>query len=113
MKDNAMAGEKDNKAQNISSVRKVPVVMQIIPALGAGGAEQGCIDVAAELVKSGAKSIVVSHGGHRVPEILRAGSVHIDLPVHSKNPLTMWRNIGRLRKLIHRAHRGYHAAFRE
>ncbi|PZO84827.1 MAG: glycosyl transferase, partial [Micavibrio aeruginosavorus] len=95
-----MAGEKDNKAQNISSVRKVPVVMQIIPALGAGGAEQGCIDVAAELVKSGAKSIVVSHGGHRVPEILRAGSTHIDLPVHSKNPLTMWRNIGRLRKLI-------------
>lgn len=100
MKDNAMAGEKDNKAQNISSVRKVPVVMQIIPSLGAGGAEQGCIDVAAELVKSGARSIIISHGGHRVPEVLRAGSLHIDLPVDSKNPFTMWRNIGRLRRLI-------------
>lgn len=80
--------------------RKVPTVMQVIPSLGAGGAEQGCIDVAAELVKSGATSIVVSHGGHRIPEILRAGSKHIDLPVDSKNPFVMWRNISRLRKLI-------------
>ncbi len=78
----------------------MPVIMQIIPSLGAGGAEQGCIDVAAELVKSGSTSIVVSHGGHRVPEIVRAGSIHIDLPVHSKNPLVMWRNISRLRRLI-------------
>ncbi|PZQ47676.1 MAG: glycosyl transferase [Micavibrio aeruginosavorus] len=85
---------------NAASTRKPPVVMQIIPALGAGGAEQGCIDVAAELVKSGAKSIVVSHGGHRIPEILRGGSTHINLPVHSKNPFVLWRNVGRLRKLI-------------
>jgi len=77
-----------------------PVVAQIIPRLGAGGAEQGCIDVAAELVRSGAQSIVISHGGHRVPEILRAGSIHIDLPVDSKNPFVMWKNIGRLRDII-------------
>ncbi len=83
-----------------TSTQKAPVVMQIIPALGTGGAEQGCIDVAAELVRSGAKSIVVSHGGHRIPEILRGGSIHVDLPVHSKNPFVMWRNIARLRKLI-------------
>lgn len=83
-----------------TSVQKAPVVMQVIPVLGTGGAEQGCIDVAAELVKSGAKSIVVSHGGHRIPEILRGGSIHIDLPVHSKNPFIMWRNIARLRKVI-------------
>lgn len=80
--------------------RGAPVVMQIIPALGAGGAEQGCIDVAAGLVASGATSIVVSRGGHRVPEILRGGSIHIDLPVDSKNPIVMWRNIGRLRRII-------------
>jgi glycosyltransferase involved in cell wall biosynthesis len=74
--------------------------MQVIPSLGAGGAEQGCIDVAAELVRSGATSIVVSNGGARIPELLRGGSIHIDLPVHSKNPFVMWKNIGRLRKLI-------------
>ena len=79
-----------------------PVIMQIIPELGPGGAEQGCIDIAAELVKSGAQSIVVSNGGARVPELARIGAVHINLPVHSKNPLTMVRNIGKLRRLIKR-----------
>jgi len=77
-----------------------PVVMQIIPALGAGGAEQGCIDIAAELTRAGAKAIVVSNGGARVPELARAGALHINMPVDSKNPLVMWQNIGRLRKLI-------------
>ncbi len=79
---------------------KLPVIMQVIPELSAGGAEQGCIDIAIELVRSGAKAIVVSHGGNRTPEILRAGVSHVNLPVDSKNPLTMIRNIGRLRKLI-------------
>ncbi len=95
-----MAKNSIKTADAASVSPKKPVVMQIIPSLGAGGAEQGCIDVAADLVKSGATSIVVSHGGHRIPEILRGGSTHIDLPVHSKNPIVMWRNIGRLRRLI-------------
>ena len=77
-----------------------PVVLQIIPCLGAGGAEQGCIDVASGLVQSGAKSIVMSHGGYRVPEIIRNGSVHIDIPVDSKNPFVMWCNIRRIKKII-------------
>lgn len=90
----------ESAIQKAAKQQRTPTVLQIIPALGAGGAEQGCIDVAAELVKSGAKSIVVSNGGARVPEILRKGSIHIDLPVHSKNPFVMWQNIGRIKKLI-------------
>ncbi len=81
-------------------VHKPPVIMQVIPHLGAGGAEQGCIDVAAELVKAKAKAIVVSHGGMRIPELARLGVTHIDLPVDSKKPTTMYFNIGRLRRLI-------------
>lgn len=81
-------------------INAAPVVMQIIPALGAGGAEQGCIDIAAELTRAGAKAIVVSNGGARVPELARAGALHINMPVDSKNPLVMARNILRLRKLI-------------
>lgn len=77
-----------------------PVIMQVIPELGPGGAEQGCIDIAAEIMRSGAQAIVVSHGGHRVHELARFGAMHIDLPVHSKNPLVMWKNIGRLKKII-------------
>ncbi len=77
-----------------------PVIMQIIPSLGAGGAEQGCIDIAGEIVRAGGKSIVVSNGGYRVNELERIGATHINLPVDSKNPLVMWQNIGRLRKII-------------
>ncbi len=79
-----------------------PVIMQIIPELGPGGAEQGCVDIAAEIVASGAQAIVVSHGGTRLGELERIGAVHINLPVHSKNPLQMWRNIGALQKIIER-----------
>ena len=80
--------------------RPPPVVMQIIPTLGTGGAEQGCIDVADALVKAGAKAIVVSHGGTRLHELQRVGALHIDLPVHSKNPYTIWRNIHRIRRIV-------------
>lgn len=83
-----------------STSHKTPVVMQIIPALGAGGAEQGCIDIATELVQTGAKAIVVSNGGPRVHDLARSGATHIRLPVHSKNPLVMWKNITSLRRLI-------------
>ncbi len=79
-----------------------PVIMQVIPELGAGGAEQGCIDIAAELVASGAQAIVVSHGGSRLHELARVGAVHFDLPVHSKNPLVMMRNARALAKIIKR-----------
>lgn len=74
--------------------------MQVIPELGPGGAEQGCIDIAAELTRAGAQAIVVSHGGPRVHELARAGALHIKLPVHSKNPMIMSRNIGKLCQLI-------------
>ncbi len=79
---------------------KQPVILQIIPELSAGGAEQGCIDIAAELVRAGSRAIVASNGGTRIHELARAGAEHINLPVHSKNPVTMYKNIKRLRKVI-------------
>lgn len=79
-----------------------PVIMQIIPELGPGGAEQGCLDMADALVKSGAQSIVVSNGGSRLHELARTGAVHINMPVHSKNPLIMSANKRALKKIIKR-----------
>lgn len=89
-----------NDLKASAGVPNTPVIMQIIPELSAGGAEQGCIDIAAEIVRSGAQAIVVSHGGNRIHELARVGASHINLPVHSKNPIVMWRNIRRIRKLI-------------
>ncbi len=79
-----------------------PVIMQIIPELGPGGAEQGCIDMAAAIVKAGAQAIVVSNGGSRLHELARTNAVHINMPVHSKNPLTILSNARALRKIIKR-----------
>lgn len=77
-----------------------PVVMQVIPALNSGGVEQGVIDMNAAIVRAGGHSIVVSSGGLRVHEITKAGGTHIELPVHSKNPVVMAANVGRLRRII-------------
>ena len=81
-------------------MQKHPTIMQIIPELGPGGAEQGCIDVGAAIVKAGGRALVVSHGGSRLHELTRTGVTHINMPVHSKNPLTLWWNAWRLEKLI-------------
>lgn len=95
-----MTHHQQTNLQMASAIPSSPVIMQIIPELGPGGAEQGCIDIAAELVRAGSKSIVVSQGGARVHELARAGAIHINLPVASKNPWVMWRNIKRLKSLI-------------
>lgn len=77
-----------------------PVIMQVIPELGAGGAEQGCIDICAALVQAGAQALVVTRGGSRTHDVTRAGGTVITMPVHSKNPVVMMRNVWRLRRLI-------------
>ena len=77
-----------------------PVVMQVVPALETGGVERGTVDVAAALTEAGWRSLVVSSGGRMVREILRVGAEHIELPVHSKNPMVMRGNAKRLSALI-------------
>jgi|TARA_R110002126_G_scaffold13118_7_gene57271 glycosyltransferase involved in cell wall biosynthesis len=88
------------KDSGVGSTPHQPIIMQIIPELGPGGAEQGCIDVASAIQSAGGKAIVVSHGGNRIHEVTRSGAVHINMPAHSKNPVTMWQNITRIKKLI-------------
>lgn len=79
-------------------------VIQLLPALDTGGVERGTLEVGAELVRRGHRSIVISAGGELLPELLAGGSEHITLPVGKKSPLTL-RLIPRLRALAeqHRA----------
>lgn len=82
---------------------KQAVILQIIPELNAaGGAEQGCIDVAKGIVDAGGQALVVSKGGARLHDLARTGASHLQLPVHSKNPLVMMRSIAQLRNIIKR-----------
>ncbi len=64
-------------------------VVQILPALNAGGVERGTLEIAARLVKEGNESIVVSDGGRLVPELEKAGSRHVAMPVHRKSLATL------------------------
>ncbi|MGD9615140.1 MAG: glycosyltransferase family 4 protein [Alphaproteobacteria bacterium] len=81
-----------------------PAVLQIIPSLVSGGAERGTVEMAASLVASGWTAYVASAGGPMERQLTRVGAHHIMLPLASKNPLTLRRNAGALKRII-RKHR--------
>lgn len=75
-------------------------VLQVLPALNTGGVERSTIEVAQAIVEAGGRAIVVSAGGTMVYELTKVGAEHIEMPVHSKNPFVMYKNIGRLIEVI-------------
>ena len=76
--------------------RRQPTVMQVLPKLITGGVERGTVDIACAVAEGGGRSLVVSAGGPMVQELKRSGVEHFELPVSSKNPLTMRQNVKRL-----------------
>ncbi len=76
-----------------------PVILQVLPRLETGGVERGTIDVAEAVVEAGGTALVASAGGPMVCELERVGGIHVELPVHSKNPFVMRANAGRLAAL--------------
>ena len=79
-----------------------PAVLQVLPSLVAGGIERGTVEVAAALVAAGWKAVVASAGGPMARELERAGALHVELPLASKNPFVMRRNVNRLVEIIRR-----------
>ena len=75
-------------------------ILQIVPELNAGGAERTAIDIAAALVRAGARALIASEGGRLVSELQANGGLWIPFPAKSKNPLVMLLNAQRLRRLI-------------
>ena len=67
-------------------------VLQVIPKLGFGGAETGCYDIAHFLAENECKSIIVTSGGPLIKYVRKQKVKIIKLPVHSKNPLTLFFN---------------------
>jgi len=101
----------DDNNSNLASEEKEPTpadvtareatVMQVLPAMGtSGGVERGTVEIANAVVQAGGRAIVVSSGGPRTHELKRVKAEHVTMPVESKNPFIMYRNIGRLTKLI-------------
>lgn len=77
-------------------------VVQLLPALDAGGVERGTLEVARELVRRGHRAIVVSRGGQLVPALEQAGAEHVALDIGRKSPLVLG-TIGTLRRLLESA----------
>jgi len=74
-------------------------VLQLLPALNAGGVERGTLEVAAALAGRGHRSLVMSGGGRLVAPLEAAGSEHLCWPVGQKSPLTL-RLVGPLRRFL-------------
>jgi len=74
-------------------------VLQALPALHSGGVERGTVEFAAELVKRGHESFVVSNGGPMAEQVRGQGSSHIHMPIHRKTPASFGQILP-MRKLL-------------
>jgi len=75
-------------------------VLQVIPTLDTGGAERTTLEIGRAIVDAGGRSLVASAGGRREGELEAGGIGFIRLPVHSKNPWTIWRNAAHLANIV-------------
>jgi len=95
-----METEIDRNMTPAGDATRPPTILQVLPALETGGVERGTIDIAGALKDAGWRPLVASSGGTMVHELERIGADHFEMPLHSKNPYVMHRNISRLRALI-------------
>jgi glycosyltransferase involved in cell wall biosynthesis len=75
-------------------------VLQVIPALDAGGAERTAVDVAAAIVRAGGKAWIATEGGRLASEAEKAGAKLVSGRFATKNPITMLSNASRLADAI-------------
>lgn len=75
-------------------------LLQVLPALDAGGVERGVLEIAEAEVAAGHRALVASAGGRLLPELEALGARHVALPLAAKSPIEIWRNAGRLAALI-------------
>ena len=74
-------------------------VVQLLPALHAGGVERSTLEIAGALVRKGHRAIVVSAGGRLVQPLLDTGAEHLTLDIGRKSLLTL-RHMPTLRRLF-------------
>ena len=75
-------------------------ILQVVPALSAGGVERTTIEIAQALCAAGHIAHVACAGGRLEEELYAAGGILHRLPLGAKNPLKMSRNTRALIKVI-------------
>lgn len=76
-------------------------VVQLLPALEAGGVERSTLEIAQALADGGERCIVVSAGGRLLPRLRATGSEHVELAIGRKSLLSL-RHVWTLRRLLRR-----------
>src|SRR3569833_483181 len=77
-------------------------VVQLLPALNAGGVERSTLEMGRALAQAGHRSIVVSAGGGLVETLLAQGSEHHTIDIGAKRLSTI-RHIWTLKRLFEQA----------
>jgi glycosyltransferase involved in cell wall biosynthesis len=75
-------------------------ILQVLPALDAGGVERGTVEIVQAIVGAGGTALVASAGGRLVAAVERAGGQHIQLNLMTKDPVNILLNAGKLARLI-------------
>ena len=75
-------------------------ILQVIPALSAGGAERTTLEMAEAIIAAGGRAIVATEGGRLEGDLEAMGGELIRLPLASKNPFTLRRNRDALVQVI-------------
>ena len=74
-------------------------VVQLLPALDAGGVERSTLEIAEALVRAGHRAIVVSKGGRLLPRLQALGAEHLALDIGRKSLFSL-RHVPALRRLF-------------
>lgn len=77
-----------------------PTILQVIPALEVGGVEIETLEIAKVIVSAGGKALVASKLGTMPEETDVDGIEFKNLPLNTKNPLQISKNISLLKELI-------------
>ena len=74
-------------------------ILIVVPALDAGAADVGAVELVRILAAAGHRAIVVSQPGRLVADVTAAGGEFVTLDMASHNPLRMLRNTAALSRL--------------
>lgn len=77
-----------------------PTILQVLPELRTGGVERGTVEITEAIHDAGWNAFVASAEGPMVSKVLYAGGQHFNMPLATKKPFEMIKNIARLEKVI-------------
>jgi len=77
-----------------------PAILQVLPALRAGGVERGTVEIAAAIAEAGYRPLVASAGGPMVAELEAVGGRHFTLGLDRKSPTALLAGTNALAEIV-------------